>query len=204
MKIKLESGHEIVISEGNSKMGKVYSFSVSPVITCGANVPCKKECYACKLCRIYPTVRNSYAANLDALHNAPAHLIAAAIIDVIKRRGVKLFRFNVSGDFGFNGSFDKFYFDLACKIAKNCPETNFLAFTKIYDAFNMIRPANFNLVASVWNEYAPENIEDKPTAHYCDGSRAMPADAVKCGGDCEKCGKCFFLGRGEKVYFEKH
>ena len=156
MKIKLESGHEIVISEGNSKMGKVYSFSVSPVITCGANVPCKKECYACKLCRIYPTVRNSYAMNLDAIRNAPGMEIVNAIVDVIKRRNVKLFRFNVSGDFGFNGELDGIYLAMACKVAELCPETRFLAFTKIYNAFNMERPANFNLVASVWNEYAPE------------------------------------------------
>lgn len=204
MKLQLATGHEIIVSTGNSKMGKVYSFSVSPVITCGANVPCKKDCYACKLCRIYPTVRNSYAVNLDAINNAPADLIVSAIVDIIKRRNIKLFRFNVSGDFGLNGSFNKRYFDLACKVAANCPETHFLAFTKIYDAFEVERPANFNLVASVWNEYAPKNIEDKPTAHYCDGSRPMPGDAVECGGNCEKCGKCFFLCRGEKVFFKKH
>jgi hypothetical protein len=204
MKIQITPDHTIVISEGNSKMGKVFSFSVTPVITCAEDVPCKKECYACKLCRIYPSVRRSYADNLNAIHNAPADIVAAAIVDVIKRRGVKLFRFNVSGDFGRDGNFDRAYFAMACRIAAACPDTRFLAFTKVFDAFGMDRPANFNLVASVWNDYAPADIESIPTAHYCDGSRPMPAGAMECDGGCETCGKCFLLKRGEKVFFKKH
>lgn len=199
MKISLKSGRKITVSEGNSKMGKVYSFSVLPVVTCGENVPCRKDCYACKLCRIYPGVKASYAANLDALNNESLVEIAAALVDVIQRKKVKLFRFNVSGDFR-----DPNYLRMALTVAAACPDTNFLAFTKIYTALEVRRPANFNLVASVWNDFAPADIESVPTAHYCDGSREMPAGAVECGGNCETCGKCFFLKAGEKVYFRKH
>jgi hypothetical protein len=199
MKVTLTSGHTITISEGNSKMGKVYSFSVSPVVTCAANVPCAKACYACKLCRIYANVKSSYAANWDAVQNANMAELAAALVDVIKAKKVKLFRFNVSGDFK-----DPMYLRVALTVAAACPDTQFLAFTKVYTAFAADRPENFNLFASVWNDYAPADIDAVPSAHYCDGSRPMPADAVECGGNCEECGLCFNLKPGEKVFFKKH
>lgn len=55
-------------SEGNSKMHRVGSFSVLPVTTCAKNAPCAKDgCYACKMIRIYPSVRKAYTDNTVAL-----------------------------------------------------------------------------------------------------------------------------------------
>lgn len=200
-KIDLGDGLFINISQGNSKMGRVFSFSMPAVVTCASGIPCAKTCYACKF---YNNVKNCYRQNMQALDNVNVDRLADAIANYLNSKDVRLFRWNVSGDFARNGKFDHVYWSLACKVAKKCPGTLFLAFTKVFDCFKYKRPANFNLVASVWNDYRPKTISNKPTAHFCDGTREMPKHAVKCSGECETCMLCFGLRKGEAVYFEKH
>ena len=53
----------IKISNGNSKMGKIPSVSLPSVVTCRKDCSCKEKCYARKIERIRPNVRDSYAAN---------------------------------------------------------------------------------------------------------------------------------------------
>lgn len=45
MKIKVNEDLFLNISEGNSKMDAIPSFSLPPVITCRPDAPCRKECY---------------------------------------------------------------------------------------------------------------------------------------------------------------
>lgn len=208
MKVKIER-EELTISAGNTKMGKVASISRPPVATCSAGVPCSGNCYAAKLCRIYKTVRDSYWSNESALAvlaeiDPSADMTAAAIAAAIRGK-YQFFRWNVSGDFARGGRVWSWYYNLACKTAERCPDVRFLAFTKVYDILGLPRPSNFNVVASIWNDYAPDaDPSTYAAAHYNDGSRAMPANATECGGNCEACGMCFNLRPGEAVYFNKH
>ena len=199
MKIYLKSGNSFNISEDNAKMGKVFSFSVLPIATCKENAPCTKNCYACKLAKMRKNVKNSWLKNTEVLSLEDKTEIAKKIALACQLQEVKFFRWNVGGDFGING-----YFDLACKVAELAPDTKFLAFTKFYELADLPKPENFNLILSVWNDFRPKNIDNYATAHYNDGSRSMPENAIKCGGNCEKCGLCFNLKKGESIYFDKH
>lgn len=211
------SGKTLSLSGKNIKMGNVVSLSITPAVYCHRGIPCRAGCYAVKLCRLRPSVKTSYDNNgaaLEALEEADptGRETAAALADYINAANVKFFRWNVSGDFARGGLLWGWYFRLACQVARRCPDTKFLAFTKVYETLAVRRrPSNFALVASVWNEYSPETAPYMPAevppyaaAHYNDGSRAMPEGAVECSGHCESCGRCFDLRPGEAVFFNKH
>ena len=73
----------ISISNGNSKMGHIPSVSLPPIVTCKNCSSCAKKCYAAKLCRMYKTVREAYARNLEILkenRNAYFNQVTAAVI----------------------------------------------------------------------------------------------------------------------------
>lgn len=195
-------------SEGNSKMHRVGSFSVLPVTTCAKNAPCAKDgCYACKMIRIYPSVRKAYTDNTVALMQDKRYNEFVKACDLfIDMNEYRLFRFNVSGDF-----FNTDYLLACCEIAKHNPETKFLAFTKQFEVANTVIamgevPSNFNIVFSAWNDFLPENANSVPMAYMDDGKHAglVPDYAIKCDGNCQKCKKCFNLKNGEAVKFSKH
>ena len=60
----------IKISPGNSKMGAIPSVSLPAIKTC-RDCKCKEKCYAAKLERLRPTVRNAYQHNLEVLQSNP-------------------------------------------------------------------------------------------------------------------------------------
>ena len=190
---------EISISERNSKMGKVSSFSVMPIITCRKDAPCKKECYAVKLVRLRQRVKQSYEKNTSALTLEAKEDIISTIVGYIKLKKVKLFRWNVSGDFGIPG-----YFEISMEVAKQCPETKFLAFTKFYEISNQKIPDNYNVVYSCWGNFMPENWKKLPCAFFFSGSEEIPKTSEECHGDCANCQKCFDLKNGRSVFFHKH
>lgn len=189
------------ISEDNAKMGEIPSFSVQPIATCNQNVPCIKDCYACKMCNRRDIVLMSYIRNTENFRKADKRELIRKFSAFINGMEYTHFRWNVGGDFRLEG-----YFEFCCKVAEKCPNTKFLAFTKCYSFATVSRPANFNLILSAWNDYAPTALQEEkcPVAHYCDGSRPMPTLAQKCDGKCDTCYKCFTLKPGEAVYFEKH
>lgn len=194
-------------SEGNHKMGRVGSFSVMPGITCAHCEECYKDCYSRKMIAYRKTVRQAYEDNTKALmidHRYDEFVKAACMF--IDYNEYKLFRLNVSGDFF---SFD--YLNACCEIAKRNPDVKFLAFTKQYEIVGEalelgLIPSNFNIVFSAWNELIPENKDSVPVAYYDDGEHEDLIDpkATVCDGNCQKCKKCFYLGKGESVRFSKH
>lgn len=194
-------------SEGNSKMGRVLSFSVSPIVTCNPEAPCFKDCYAVKLVRIRKNVREAYANNTQALMvDHRYNEFINAFCTAIDYGEFHLVRFNVSGDM-----FNYEYLNACCEVAKRNPEVKFLAFTKQYEVCNEaikngIVPANFNIVFSAWNEFKPENESSVPVAYFDDGKHKnlVPDYAITCNGDCQHCRKCFYLKNGEAVKFGKH
>lgn len=193
--------HSLYISEGNSKMGNVYSISTLPVLTCNPNVPCSSEgCYAIKLYKRFKVVSNTWEENTNTILEENVDTIVSAIVSAINLYNIKLFRWNVGGDFHL-----KNYFEIAIKVAEQCPSCKFLAFTKCYNLIDTIRPSNFNLIVSVWKDYGSNiNSPNVGYAYYNDGTCSIPLDAVECSGMCDKCMKCFDLRPNQKVYFNKH
>ena len=194
-------GYILTISPGNDKLGYVHSISVTPGpgITCPLGVPCWNEgCYARNMEAWRDTIRMSWARNLEAIKNIDPAKLAEAVAAKLNRRGVRLFRFNVGGDFGL-----KNYWEFACKLAELCPNTAFYAYTKFFGLADRPRPRNFNLVLSAWGERRP--CTDKAAVVYVDDEKTpIPAGAHKCTGHCQSCLVCAFARPGQSVVIQKH
>lgn len=124
----------------------------------------------------------------------------------------KYFRWHVAGDIP-----DLEYLRLMCWIAYCFPKTKFLAFTKNYVLvsywrINISAVPNLNIVVSRWpNINVPYVIEDDlsafPQAWMRDPKHPdphIPANVKECGGNCESCGICWKLKKGQSVVFNKH
>ena len=59
---------------------------------------------------------------------------------------------------------------------------------------------------SAWNTLIPENKDSVAVAYFDDGEHEDLIDpkATVCDGNCQKCKKCFYLGKGESVRFKAH
>ena len=90
----------IKISPGNSKMGAIPSVSLPAIKTC-RDCKCKEKCYAAKLERLRPTVRNAYQHNLEVLQSNPETFWREVEATVMLNR---YFRFHVSKDSKQTGS----------------------------------------------------------------------------------------------------
>jgi hypothetical protein len=115
-------------------------------------------------------------------------------------KNIKHFRFNVAGDFNLRG-----YFSLACKVARECPETQFLAFTKDYRIQELRKPCNFSIVLSVWKEYKPTKAK-YGCAFFDDGTPEcnVPETGFVCPDGCSNCLYCFRMKKNQAVIFKKH
>ena len=124
----MEKKNLVSISAGNRKMGAIPSVSLPPVVTCAAGCKCAAKCYAAKLCRIYPTVREAYTRNLEIYRSSPAEYFAQVKAAAATTR---FFRWHVSGDI-----IGAEYFSGMVQTARDLPGTAFLAFTKKYNIVN--------------------------------------------------------------------
>ena len=197
---------KVSISAGNSKMGAIPSVSLPPIITCPKGAPCAAKCYAAKLCRIYKNVRNAYDNNLNIL-NDDWEAYWAQVRGAAHMSGY--FRFHVSGDIPNAG-----YFKEMVITAKQCPKTEFLAFTKQYNIVNNYisiagdLPENLHIILSEWGTQKPDNPHNLPTAAVIFKGET-PADNWKiCGGNCQECAcrgvGCWELKKGETIAFYEH
>lgn len=195
------------VSNGNSKMGLIPSVSLPPVITCRPGAPCIGKCYAKKLYRLRPTVRNAYDENLELLQAAPdsffLQLRAALAIS-------RYFRLHVSGDF-VNAE----YFSRCVDAVKSAPGCTVLAFTKQYEivnawiAENGPLPDNFKIIFSGWGSWKCENPYGLPETNVIFRDTAEIPDSWKiCGGNCSECAcrgcGCWELKNGETIAFYEH
>ena len=199
--------HGVYISGGNNKMGRIPSFSTLPICTCAKGIPCVKDCYASKLARLYKAVRATWEANTAAVKAGLYDEIIADISAYLDGRpSIHAFRWNISGDI-----YDLGFLDMMVTLARRYPHITFMAFTKKYDLVPLDRsnvPDNLKFVLSAWKQYRPSKIltDAYPVAYFDDGSDEcqIPVGAFHCGGNCEKCLKCFKMGAGSSVYFTKH
>lgn len=198
----------VSISDGNSKIGNIPSVSLPSIITC-IECECNTKCYANKIERLRPKVRNAYAKNYQILREQPDvywREVESAIMRSL------FFRFHVSGDI-----VDDSYFEHMVDIAKRNPHCEIMCFTKKYAIVNHYIenngdsiPSNLHIIFSAWIGLQMTNPFLFPEAHvrYKDGTTAANTDAKICNGNCESCavteGGCWSLTKGDQVLFEEH
>lgn len=199
----------VSISKGNSKMGAIPSVSLPPVVTCANGVPCARKCYAAKLCRIYPPVKQAYQNNLDILNNDPVEYWEQ-VRNAVKM--AKYFRFHVSGDIP-----NAAYFKELVITAKQNHCTQILTFTKQYDVVNNYMdvfgalPENLHVIFSRWDSewnITIKNPHDLPmSAVIFKNTNNAEYDKI-CGGNCAECAcrgvGCWELKHGETIAFYEH
>ena len=195
------------ISKGNTKMGAIPSVSLPAIKTC-RSCACNEKCYAHKLERLRPSVRNAYQNNLEVLLNEPDIYWREVEASIMMSR---FFRFHVSGDIP-----DGEYLEKMVEIAGRNPHCQILCFTKRYEVVNAfirkhgILPPNLHMIFSGWVGLNMVNPFSLPEAHvrYRDGSTTARDDAQPCSGNCSECaltdGGCWNLHNGEQVVFDEH
>lgn len=198
----------VSISKGNSKMGSVQSVSLPAGITCRSDCECAKKCYAKRLSRLRPAVREAYERNYDILCNDPDTYWREVEASIMLSR---FFRFHVSGDIP-----DMVYLTHMVEVAQRNPHCKILCFTKKYDIVNEwiakhgAFPANLQIIFSIWRGLACNNPYLLPEAHvrYRDGSTTASGCAKECGGNCTECatagGGCWSLTYTEQIVFNEH
>lgn len=197
----------VKISSGNSKMGSVPSVSLPSIKTC-RQCACQSKCYAQKLERLRPAVRNAYQHNLEVLINEPETYWREVEASVMMSR---FFRFHVSGDIPTAE-----YLANMVAVAGRNSHCEILCFTKRYEMVNEFieqngeLPSNLHMIFSGWIGLDMVNPFSLPEAHvrYRDGSTTAREDAIECGGNCTECaltdGGCWNLQKGQQVVFNEH
>lgn len=186
------------ISHGNGKIGDTPNVSLLPIASCPKGIPCAKECYDCKACKLYPTVKAARKRNWDAARKQRAEYFAG-IREYLMRYSPKYFRWHVGGDIP-----DQDYLREMYAIAREYPDTHFLAFTKHHSLDFRRRPENLNVVLSMWTAWGNSR-KRMPRAWMQDGTETrIPDSAIQCDGGCDTCGICWHLKPGHDVWFAKH
>lgn len=198
----------VKISNGNAKMGAIPSVSLPSGVTCRSDCECSKKCYAKRLERMRPSVRQAYKHNYDLLNSDPNTYWREVEASIMMSR---FFRFHVSGDIP-----DATYFEHMVDIARTNTHCEILCFTKKYHIVNSHiniigkLPKNLHIIFSGWHDIEMVNPYNLPEAHvrYRDGSTTASEDAKLCGGNCTECaitdGGCWTAKHGEQVVFNEH
>ncbi len=198
----------VKISNGNAKLGSIPSISLPSGLTCRNDCECSKKCYAKRLERLRPAVRDAYQHNYDLLKNDPATYWREVEASIMMSR---FFRYHVSGDIP-----DMYYLNHMIEIASRNPHCEMLCFTKKYDIVNSflrvgtIIPKNLHIIYSAWRGLKMDNPYGMPEAHvrYRDGTTTAHAGAIECNGNCTECaltdGGCWTLKDGQEVVFNEH
>lgn len=198
------------ISHGITKLGAdIPSVSFPPVITCDPNAPCFKKCYARRGRFAFPHNKDLLQKNLDLWKSDPSGFFFDVKFVAFHSR---FFRYFSSGDIP-----DMEFFIHMTEVARELPDTQFLAFTKKTDIVNTYidangeLPPNLHIVFSAWGSWLPHNPYNLPVAYirFKKGDNSMiPTDARPCQrfcGDCVMTGcSCWDLQKGESVCFTEH
>ena len=197
------------ISHGVSKLGAdIPSVSLPVGVTCRADAPCFKKCYARRGRFCFQRNRAYLETNLALWRNDPEFFEREVTIAAYPAR---FFRWHSSGDIP-----DMAYLEMMTRVAENLPDTRFLAFTKKYELIDDYinshgsLPENLIIVLSAWGDFKPANPHDLPVAYIRFKKETMdiPADARPCPsycGDCVATGmSCWDLEQGESVVFNEH
>ena len=208
----LQNGEDVSklvsISEGNTKMGKVPSLSLHPILTCPSrcNGTCGDKCYAKKLAMLRPTVLRAYARNTAIAKLAPIEFFKT--VDKVMKTSTH-FRFHVSGDIP-----NRNYFHMVWFLSEKHPHCDVLMFTKRFELVNEVigdngePPKNLHILFSGWTNLTPDNPNHLPeTTVYATDADIRP-EWTLCGGNCldcaQHCAGCWTAKKGETIAFKIH
>ena len=203
---------KINISKTNSKLGGfIPSINLPAGLTCRADAPCQKGCYAKKGNFTYKNVKQSLLNNLEVFNNSPEDYFNQ-IINELNNGDItyKFFRWHSSGDI-----VNLEYLKGVIRVAEACPQTKFLCFTKkfmlvnMYLEFNPNIPENLHIVFSAWDkDFKVNNPHNLPVTYvnFKDSSKnpEIPEYAIPCVGKCYECKACWSLTKGQSVVFNQH
>lgn len=198
--------NKLSISPGNMKLGVIPSVSLPACITCNPDAPCFKKCYAARITRRYKQSRDAYARNLEILNTDPGaywlQIKAAAMV-------TRFFRYHVSGDIP-----NALYLINMVQLARELPNTEFLAFTKQYQLVNSYLkdggtiPNNLKIIFSNWGAWKCKNPYNLPVCEIIFKNETPRDDWKICGGNCSECAcrgvGCWELKQGETIAIYEH
>lgn len=202
----------VKISHTNSKLGGLIpSVNLPAGLTCRADAPCQKGCYAKKGNWLYKNVQTSLNNNFEAFKANPEAYFND-IISQLNNEDVtyKFFRWHSSGDI-----VNLEYLKGIVRVAEACPQTKFLCFTKRFNLVNMYLefnpniPDNLHIVFSAWdNTFKVNNPFNLPVTYvnFKDATKnpEIPEFAIPCVGKCYECKACWSLEKGQSVVFNQH
>lgn len=201
----------VKLSYGNRKTtALVPSVSLIPIADCGNCKLCSRGCYDIRHVCCY-NGSQAQRANNSAIWNSDRARYMEEIKQAVKF--LRFFRWHVGGDIK-----DKDYLSGMVEIAKETPECQFLAFTKMYDLVNDYLdangsfPKNLHIIFSDWAGAEFDNRHGLPVSSpvWKDGTKGPHCsdDVYLCGGDCSACascyGGCWSAGKGQTILFEAH
>jgi len=201
--LSIQSGYSTVVSDGNTKLGRIANVNLPPVTTCIANAPCAKEglCYSLKAWNQYPNVRDARRYNLQLWEIDPYWYFKSIDLEIAKKK-YHFLRWHSDGDIP---NLD--YLNRMKKLAEENLGTRFLAFTKKYHfVVDQKFPPNLTVIPSAWPAH-PLPTSFERIAWMLDGreQRHLNREYFECSGHCEDCYKCWYLyENGKDVVFHKH
>ena len=198
------------ISHGITKLGAdIPSVSFPIVKSCNPDAPCFKKCYARRGRFSFPHNKDLLERNLTIWKESPDRFELELKIAAFHSR---FFRYFSSGDIP-----DESFFEMMVRVARELPDTQFLAFTKKGYIVNQYidqhgdLPENLHMVFSAWGNWMQENPYQFPVAYIRfkhELSGPVPDSAHQCRkycGDCVMTGhSCWNLEKGESVCFTEH
>jgi hypothetical protein len=186
----------MIISKGNSKLGKIPNVSLIPIKDCKNCKFCSKDCYALKSWKMYPNARKAWTENSKLAHTNITMYFNNIIAFILKDKP-KYFRWHVAGDI-----LNQIYLNRMILIAHCFPKTRFLCFTKRFDldyqnyGFSYPNiPNNLAIFFSMWSGMKkPKKIKGINFTWCQDGTeKRIPKNAIYCQGNCSNCKTCWHL-----------
>jgi hypothetical protein len=192
----------LCIAQGNTKVGKVWTFSLPGFVTCpGASAWCREHCYAGRFERLRPNCRRAYVRNL-ALSLEPDRFIRS-VLDALPE-SAPFVRVHVGGDY-----YNPEYIAAWRRICAARPRTTFWAYTRSWNTGNLLPPLedlraqdNMRLFAST-DPGMPLPPPDWRMAFIETDPRAHGAPCRHQQGEvdsCLECGYCFRETAGNVVF----
>lgn len=121
--VRKQKGLILLLSKGNTKIGRIWQFSLPARITCpGRSKTCVAKCYALKHRYYSLTVISKLDRSLKAARKPS---FVPRVIEEIEERRIPVVRIHAAGDFYSPGYARKWL-----KIARECPETKFYFYSR--------------------------------------------------------------------------